>query len=239
MNNVQQKIDKRKTYLIGLDTETANGFIDESGKLNLDYSLVYDLGWAVCDKYGNIFLERSFVIYEVYVGLKEAMKSAYYANKIPQYEIDMKKGDRKMVTLNTARKILLQDIKNYGVKSIFAHNTIFDLKALNNTIRYVTKSKYRFFFPRTIVLWDTLKMARDVVCTKKSYINFCKENGYMTAHKKPQPRATAEILYRFITGNNNFVENHTGLEDVQIESQILAYCFKQKKHMQKELFITT
>lgn len=239
MNKTQQKIDRRKTYLIGLDTETANGFIDENGKLNLDYSLVYDLGWAVCDKYGNIYVERSFVIYEVYVCLKEAMKSAYYAEKLPQYEKDLKSGKRKLVTLNTARKIMLEDIKQYGIKSAFAHNARFDLNALNNTIRYVTKSKYRYFFPKTIVLWDTLKMARDVICKQKTYVRFCKENGYMTNQRPPQCRATAEVLYRYITNNTDFVESHTGLEDVKIESQILAKCFQQHKKMRKELFATT
>ena len=58
----------------------------------------------------------------------------------------------------------------------------------------------------------------------------------MTKHKTPQPRFTAEILYRFISGNKDFIENHTGLEDVMIEKEILAYCFRQHKAMRKGLF---
>ena len=44
------KIDKRKTYLMSIDTETCNGLIDEKGKLDLSQSLVYDIGWQVVDK---------------------------------------------------------------------------------------------------------------------------------------------------------------------------------------------
>jgi hypothetical protein len=55
----------------------------------------------------------------------------------------------------------------------------------------------------------------------------------MTKHKTPRPRLTAEILYRYITGNLEFVESHTGLEDVDIERQILAYCFAKHKAMAK------
>lgn len=46
-------MDKRKTYYIGIDTETCNGRIDVDGKLNLTDSLVYDIGWAVVDKIKN------------------------------------------------------------------------------------------------------------------------------------------------------------------------------------------
>jgi hypothetical protein len=72
-------------------------------------------------------------------------------------------------------------------------------------------------------------MARDVICNMPTYKQFCKDNGYMTANN--QVRKTAEILYRFISGDKNFYESHTGLEDVLIEVQIMAYCYRQHKPM--------
>ena len=39
-----------------------------------------------------------------------------------------------------------------------------------------------------------------------------------------------------ISGNHDFEEEHTGLADVMIEKEILAYCFRQKKPMRKLLF---
>jgi hypothetical protein len=81
---------------------------------------------------------------------------------------------------------------------------------------------------------DTLKMARSVIGKMPTYRKFCIENGYIT--KNHQLRFTAEILYRFISGNNDFVESHTGLEDVMIEKEIMAYCFRQHKAMKRLLW---
>ena len=79
-------------------------------------------------------------------------------------------------------------------------------------------------------------MAQDVIATKKSYIKFCKENGYMTQHSTPRVQVKAEVLYRYISGNNDFIESHTGLEDALIEKDIFACCVKQKKAMRRALF---
>lgn len=228
-------MDKRINYLIGLDTETCNGILIDD-KLNLSQSLVYDLGWQVCDKQGRIYKTESFVIYETFVGMKDVMVSAYYAKKIPQYWNDIKNRQRKLVSFWTVWKAFKKDMETYNVKNVFAHNARFDLNALNNTIRYLSKSKYRFFFPYDTEIWDTLKMARQTIGKQKAYIRFCEKNNYMTKHKKPQVRLTAEILYRYISGNNEFTESHTGLEDVKIETMILTHCFKQHKKMAKTLF---
>ena len=54
--------------------------------------------------------------------------------------------------------------------------------------------------------------------------------------KSNQPQYKAETIYKFITKDLDFVESHTGLEDVLIEKEILAYCYKQHKRMRKLLF---
>ena len=58
----------------------------------------------------------------------------------------------------------------------------------------------------------------------------------MTNHATPRPRLTTEVLYRYITGDLQFEESHTGLEDVMIEKDILAYCFRQHKKMNRLCF---
>ena len=140
------KVDKRIKYLMGLDTETCNGLV-EGDKLDLSQSIVYDIGWVITDKQGRIYKERSFVIYEVFVAMKDVMTSAYYAEKIPSYWEDIKSGKRKLVRFSTMRKYFFEDLKEYNCNTIFAHNALFDYRALQNTIRWVYKSKKRFFFP--------------------------------------------------------------------------------------------
>ena len=229
-------MDKRKKYYLMIDTETCNGIMDESGKLDLSQSLVYDIGCAIVDKKGHIYEEKSFVIAEIFIGMKDVMKSAYYAQKIPMYWDDIKNGKRELVRLHTARTIIIEMMKKYNAKITVAHNAGFDARALNMTERYVTKSKYRYFFPYGYEWYDTLKMARDIYGNQPSYRRYCERHGYMTKHRKPQVRLTAEILHRYLTGNEDFVESHTGLEDVKIEAQIFAQCLRQNKKMRKKLW---
>lgn len=211
------KIDKRNDYYITLDTETCN---------DLDNPIVYDVGLCVHNTSGKVFETKSLVIYDVFCGMKDLMKSAYYSNKIPQYEKEIAEGSRKIVSYFTARKILKDLCDKYEVKGIIAHNARFDYRSLTTTQRYLTKSKYRFFLPYGVPIFDTLKMARQVMENKPMYHKFCFDNGYITKNGKSQ--FTAEVLYRWITRNTDFIESHTALEDVLIEKEIFAYCMRNK-----------
>ena len=219
------KIDRRRNYYIVFDTETANG---------LDDPIVYDLGGAVVDKKGNVYETFSFIIYEVFCEMKDLMQSAYYAEKIPMYEKQIANGERKIVKYATAKKHIAKLAKKYNIKAMIAHNARFDYRSTTKTQRYLTKSKYRFFLPYGIELWDTMKMANDTICKQVHYKEFCYNNGYLT--KNGRVRKTADILYRYITGNNDFIESHTGLEDVMIEKEIFVHCLRQHKPMRKKCF---
>lgn len=227
------KIDRRHIYGIMLDTETANTIQSEYG-LDMSNTLPYDFGFAVIDSHGRVYEKFSFVNSDIYLHEQELMQSAYYAKKLPQYEADLLIGKRVMANTYQIRKAMCDKIAEYGCKFICAHNARFDYNACNNVQRWTTKSKYRWFFPYGLEWWDTLKMARDVLGAMPTYKRFCEENGYTT--KTGKPRFTAEICYRFITKDNTFVESHTGLEDVEIEVQILAYCVRQHKKMRKKLW---
>lgn len=228
-------MDKRKNYYIVLDTETCNGIMTEEG-LDLSCSLVYDIGWQVIDKQGNVYKKRSFITKEIFYGEKDLMTSAYYAEKIPNYIKEIKEGKRIVASYYNIRQALLKDCKEWNIKAIVAHNARFDYNATNVTERWLTKSKYRYFFPYNIPIYDTMKMASSTIAKEKGYINFCKREGYMTKHKTPRVRVTAEVLYKYISGNYDFIESHTGLEDVKIESQIFAACMAKHKKINKLLW---
>lgn len=227
-------MDKRHIYGIMLDTETANTQMEEDGKLDTRFVLPYDFGFAVIDSHGRVYEKFSFVNSDIYIYEKDLMRSAYYANKLPQYEKDLAEGRRIMANTYNIRRVLLEKIKEYNCKFVCAHNTYFDLNACNNIQRWTTKSKYRYFFPYGLEFWDTLKMARDVLSKRPTYRKFCEEHGYLT--KQNQCRYTAEIIYQYIMQDTDFSESHTGLEDVEIEVQILAYLVSRKKAMRKKLF---
>lgn len=229
------KIDRRHIYGIMLDTETANT-IQEGSRLDTSSVLPYDIGFAIIDTYGRIYETHSFVNSDIFTREKELMKSAYYAKKIPQYEVDLLLGTRKLANTYTIRQFILSKIKEYDIKFVCAHNARFDYTSMNNSVRWETKSKIRYFFPRSIEWWDTLRMAREVVAKTPTYRAFCEKHGFMTKHKTPQVQVTAEVLYRYITNNPTFKESHTGLEDVLIEVEILKYCRRKHQKMEKRLY---
>ena len=230
---MEKKIDKRVNYRMVIDTETCP--VDKDLQEVLPSNMwTYDIGWAIVDKRGKVYKTRSFVNADIFLAEKELMNSAYYADKIPMYWEQIKSGERVLTSWYVIKKTLRKDMAEYGVKEVYAHNMRFDYGTLNNTERWLTKSKYRYFFPYGTEICDTLKMARQVIGTMPTYRRFCQENGYLT--KNGQLRFTAEILYRFISKDNTFVEKHTGLEDVLIEKEILAYCFKQHKKMVRQLW---
>lgn len=231
-------IDHRRHYIMVLDTETANTltYTDEKGNERMDMSnvLVYDCGWCVMDTAGNIYEERSFVNRDIFVYERDLMQSAYYGWKIPQYVEDLRNGERIMANTYEIRQAMLADMDTYGIHEVVAHNARFDFNALNILQRWTTKSKYRYWFPYGTEIWDTMKCARSVIHKMPTYKAFCEKHGYITPNGKLS--TTAENLYRFITGNVEFEESHTGLADVRIEREIFLYCKKQHKAMEKELF---
>ena len=228
-------IDRRKHYIVVIDTETCP--LDKDLESVTPYNMfVYDIGWAVVDKKGNVYETKSYVVRDIFFEEKELMKSSYYADKLPQYYEDIRNGNRKVATWYNIKKDLEDTMEKYNTKTVCAHNARFDDGATKNTQRWLTKSKFRYFLPYGTEIWDTMKMAQDVVAKTPTYKSFCEENGYMTKHATPRPQVKAETLYKYISGENDFIESHTALEDVLIEKEILAYCFNKHKKMRKELY---
>lgn len=210
--------------ILMIDTETTN---------DIDCPIVYDVGYQIFNLNGKLFCERSFVNADVFLD-KELMASAYFADKIPNYWNEIKTGCRELKTWRNIKKQIAEDCKRFKVTTACAHNAGFDNRALNTTQRYVTTSRYRYFLPFGIEWWDTLKMARNILKNDETYGAFCYENDYLTA--RGCRRYTAEIIYRFLTGHNDFEESHTGLEDVKIEREILNFCLNKNPEIDGRLW---
>lgn len=214
---------RKEMYLI-IDTETAN---------SIEQPLPYDIGYAVCDRFGHIVLERSFVVAEIFLDHKEMMKSAYFAEKIPHYWEDIKNGTREIKSIFNIRKQIKEDMKKYRIKKVGAYNMAFDKRALNNVIRYCSKSLIRWFFPFGTEFFCIWSMACQVLLNSTSYIKFALQNGLESEAGNIQ--TSAEACYKFLTNSVDFTEEHTGLEDVRIEIDIMAKCFSTHKKMDKNI----
>lgn len=209
-------MNNRINYRLVLDTETAN---------TIDQPLVYDIGGIVTDKQGRIYESFSFVIREIFVGMADVMASAYYADKMGEYRQDMREGKRMMVNFFTARHYILDMMDKYNISEVCAYNASFDRNALNTTLRYLTKSKYKFFFPARTEFTCIWNMACQTICQRPTYKDFCEEN-FFVSNRKDDPDAknystSAETVYRYLTQNPNYEEEHKGLDDVMIENAIM------------------
>ena len=213
-------MSRRKEMYLVIDTETCN---------TVEQPLPYDIGYAICDRMGNIEIERSFVVAETFLDMKDTMKSAYFAEKIPQYWEDIKNGTREIKSIYKIRKQVAEDMKTYGVKKVGAYNMGFDKRALNNVMRYTTKSFCRWFFPFGTEFFCIWHLATQTLLQQKTFFKMAEKNGWFS--EKGNLLTNAEVTYNYIKKMSDFKENHTGLEDVRIEIEIMAHCFRQHKKM--------
>lgn len=210
----------KRNYYLMLDCETYGTFKEPT---------VYDLGMAIVDKRGRVYAKYSFVISETFHDKR--IETAYFSYKIPAYFQELEMGKRKEISFTGARWIANELIKRWNVKAVVAHNARFDCTALNHTAKIFG---YSAFFENEVVWFDTLQMAADTIGKQPTYRRFCERNGYLTARGKPQLKA--EVLYKYCTGDENFIESHTGLEDVMCEKVIFTCCLRQHKKMRTTFF---
>jgi len=216
-------MSKREVCLV-VDVETAGGFKNP---------LVYDLGVAaVVRSTGEILERHSLIIYEVFCGMPDAMQSAYYAEKIPEYRKGINSGEHRIVRLRTARKIVADMVATYGIKRAYAYNAKFDANALDSTLRSIWGYRVRFM-PRGVKWCDIWHLACTTILSQKRYRKFALANGLVS--DAGNLRTSAEAAYAYITNTPGYVEPHTGLADVEIEAAILVKCLRQKKRVTENL----
>ena len=211
-------IDKRRRYIMVLDVETAGG---------LENPLVYDIGYVITDKKGNIYESRSFIIKEIFDN-KRLMASAYYADKVPMYEKDITEGKRTVVSFEEMRSDLIGLLEEYNVHTISAYNLNFDKRALSNTMENITgKKKFLTANQKNLNMLCIWSLACEVLYTQKTFRKIAESQGWIT--EKGNLKTSAEIGHRYINKDYDFIESHTGLEDVLIEVGIMERCFRQNK----------
>ena len=193
--------------LLVLDTETL-GVFDPS---------VYDLGYLIYDDADGIIKTRDYITSEIFDDERK-MKTAYYADKLPIYHKRLADGYCKKIKWAYALRMLKRDINKYKVDGIYAYNSRFDTRAIAKTCEKLgIKSN-----PTADGIKDIWKGLTDPhITSTKEYKEFCRRNGFMTKHKKPRPQAKAETVFRYLTGQTDYTEEHTALEDSKIELEIL------------------
>lgn len=217
-------MSKQKEKFIVLDVETANDIPD---------TLTYDVGFVVADRSGKIYHEHSYVISDIFTEEKELMQSCYYADKLPLYEKRIADGSAKVASIFTVRRLIAKYITRYNIKKVYAYNASFDRNALNTTQRYLTKSKYRWFFPYGVEICCIWHMACQTICNRMDYCLYCARNGFYS--QRGFMTTNAETVYKYLTKDVEFEEEHTGLADVHIELEILCKCLTYHEKINRNI----
>jgi len=204
----------QKNIFMVIDTETA----DLSGN-------IYDIGWVICDKNGNIFAEYNALVTEVFTDSKKMM-GAYYAHKLFTHYAPML--DQQAIHLERWENIVAimnAHIEQYAVTTICAYNAAFDFRVIGNTHKNLGFSgKALNASVKTLDIW---RFACETKLQQKAYKKIAKKLGWVS--KAGNINSGAEYAYRFCSGEFGFIEDHTALSDARIEAQILAACFRTKK----------
>lgn len=134
----------KKKFYMTLDTETAtlpfaNEIAGKSAKIKQSIAiakpLVYDIGWVITDRQGNIVDTKNYLVQETFF-VPNVFNTAYYCNKRPIYMELLEKGEIVPKTWNEIVKILIQDLEKVDI--LCAYNSAFDFKrAIPFTEKYI------------------------------------------------------------------------------------------------------
>lgn len=192
--------------ILVLDTET----------LGLANPSVYNLGYLLYDDVDGIVVSRDYLTKEIYDD-ESKMQTAYYYSKKPIYEQKLADGKCKKCSWKDICRILKRDINKYKPDGIYAYNSRFDTRSILKTCE-----EFKVKNPTADGITDIWKGLTDPHITQtEEYKNFCLVHGFMTKHRKPRPQQKAETVYRFLTNQTDYEEEHTALADSVIELAIL------------------
>lgn len=196
--------------IVVFDTETTN----------INKPFCYNIGYCIVDvTTGNVLLKRDYVVEQAWYN-HQLFATAYYAEKRPIYVNAMRSRATIMDKYGYICRTMHQDFRKYKVVGAYAYNSPFDERVFNYNCDW-----YKCINPFDVVpIFDIRGYAMSFI-VDDTYKAFCEANSLFT--EAGNYSTTAEAMYKFLTGDINFVEAHTALSDSEIEKDILLECFKR------------
>ena len=192
-----------------------NIMIFDTETTSLDKPFCYNIGYMIVNTDGEYICSRDFVVEQVWHN-PMLFTTAYYANKRDIYVKSMRQRKTKMDKFGYICQQMIRDIKNFEVTSAYAYNSPFDEKVFNFNCDWF-KCNNPF---DNIPIFDIRGYAHHYICGD-DFKQWCEE--YNAFSESGNYSTTAENIYRYITNNIDFVEEHTALSDSEIETDILLF----------------
>ncbi len=126
-----------ETATLPFADEIANGDPEAKKKIAITRPLIYDMGWTITNRKGEIIDSKQFLVAEIF-SVPAVFNTAYYADKRPIYLDMIKKGEIAVLPWNNIVEIFMEDLDK--VNAVGAYNSMFDFKkAIPFTELYVSK----------------------------------------------------------------------------------------------------
>lgn len=193
-------------------------FDTETTSLNKPFC--YNCGYIVADSETGVIYERKdFIIEQIWHNLP-LFESAYYAEKRPIYISRMKARKVKMIKFGYMCREMAKDIKKYNIEYAFAYNSGFDEKVFNFNCDW-----FKCINPFDNVEIKDIRGYAHKFLINKDFKTFCEKYELFT--DSGNYSTTAETMYKYITNEIDFIEEHTALSDSIIEWGILEKCINK------------
>lgn len=212
---------KRKKILV-IDTE-ATPIVPMGNKVDPLKMRVYDVGYIIKDKKTpTVYVERSFVVGEYMFAGQDYMASAYYGEKLPQYRHNYQDGGEWEVrSLTHVWEQLKKDCKEWGITEAWAFNCGFDARVLDATIFDHSRGCIKHFLPYGVKWYDIWRLVGNYITNTAKYNEWAYANGLYSA--AGIAKTNVEAVTRYLTGDTEFAERHTALDDARHEAAIIDY----------------
>ena len=257
----------RLKYLV-LDCETATlpmaneiaKDAEQKKKIAITKPLIYDIGWQIIDRMGNVYDKKQFLVAEIF-SVPSVFNTAYYKEKRPLYLEMIRCKEISVLPWDAIAEELKADIEK--VDFVGAFNSMFDfIKAIPFTELYIKKLYSEDFYEWEKVqykmcskiaterynrdkrkpakdtdifhfrdierpLFDIWGMCCESLLNRDAYRKLCLDLE-MISDSGDFFKTSAEASFRYLAQKYDFIEAHTALADVEIESYILSKILMKK-----------
>ena len=196
--------------IVVFDTET----------VSLEKPFCYNIGYTIVNvDNGETLVKRDYVVEQVWHN-PMLFITAYYADKRDIYVAAMRSRKTVMAKYGYICQAMIRDFIKYEVAGAYAFNSPFDDKVFTyNSDWFKCNNPFD-----NIPIFDIRGYVHQFM-VDDNFKKFCEDNGYFT--DSGNYSTTAEVVYRYLTGNTEFIEDHTALSDSEIETDILLECIKR------------
>ena len=203
--------------IVVFDTET----------VSLEKPFCYNIGYTIVNlDNGETLVKRDYVVEQVWHN-PMLFITAYYADKRDIYVAAMRSRKTIMAKYGYICQAMIRDFIKYEVVGAYAFNSPFDDKVFTyNSDWFKCNNPFD-----NIPIFDIRGYVHQFM-VDNNFKKFCEDNGYFT--DSGNYSTTAEVVYRYLTGNTEFIEDHTALSDSEIEAEILLECIKRGAEVNKD-----